>query len=181
MEPLPFLSRFFLAYVFFFRAIFDGDFAARALAVRDRMPELPAPKPEAPPPPEKKDRSYDEALLLLGLLQREGRLLDFVEQDVAAFSDADVGAAARLVHDGCRKALRQHVELAPVREEEEGAKVTVETAFDAQRVKLVGDVKGSGPYAGTLQHRGWRAKGITLPEPMSGHDATVLAPAEVEV
>ena len=31
------------------------------------------------------------------MLQREGRLIDFLQEDLAAFPDADVGAAARAV------------------------------------------------------------------------------------
>jgi len=118
-------------------------------------------------------------LQLLALFQREGRFVDFLEEEVAGFSDADIGAAARVVHSGCRKALRDHVKLEPVRKEEEGAKVTLETS--PAEVKLTGNVAGSGPYTGTLRHRGWRATDVSLPIAVAGHDARIVAQAEVEL
>lgn len=121
------------------------------------------------------------ALLLLELLQREGRLVDFLEQDVQGFSDEDVGVAARVVHEGCRKSLRAHLDVEPIRSEAEGATITLDAGFDARAIKLVGDVRGSAPYRGSLRHRGWRAKELRLPEPVQSHDASVLAMAEVEL
>jgi len=121
------------------------------------------------------------ALQLLAAFQREGRLVDFLEQDVATFSDADVGAAARVVHEGCRKALRQHAQIEAVRSEEEGSAITIPEGYDAQSVKLIGDVQGKPPYKGKLQHKGWRVKEMSLPEPTKDHDARVIAPAEVEL
>jgi hypothetical protein len=167
------------AWVTFFRTLFDPEFAARAWAVRDGLPAAPAPaapKKELPPPP-----STDAALQLLALLQQDGRLVDFLEQDVAEFSDADIGAAARAVHEGARKALRAHVKLEAVRSEEEGSTVTLEEGFNADSVKLSGNVGGKPPYKGVVRHRGWRAKSISLPVAVSGHDVKVLCPAEVEL
>jgi hypothetical protein len=115
------------------------------------------------------------------LFQREGRLVDFLEQDVATFTDADVGAAARVVHEGCRRALRAHAKVAPIRSEEEGTRVTLAAGFPPAEVKLRGNVAGAGPYTGVLRHRGWRALDLTLATPVVGHDARVLAPAEVEL
>lgn len=201
--PLPFSTRLWFAWVCFFRVLFDGDFAGRAFTVRDAMPALP-PREEPPPPSEKpaprvapaplkaaepapvkpaepEKQSVTAALQLLGLFQREGRLVDFLEQDVAAFSDAEVGAAARVVHEGCRKALRQHAKVAALRSEEEGAKVTIEEGYAAAEIKLVGNVQGKPPYRGTLQHRGWRVRDLSVPLPTKDHDATVIAPAEVEL
>ncbi len=180
--PLAFTTRIWFAWVCFFRALFDGDFAARAWTVRDALPapaKAPAaskPKPALPPPP-----STDAALQLLGLLQREVRLIDFLEQDVASFEDAEIGAAARAVHEGTRKALRAHVTVAAVREEEEETKVTLAEGFDAASVKLTGNVTGKPPYTGVLRHRGWRATKISLPVAIEGHDVRVLCPAEVEL
>lgn len=202
---LSFFDRIWFAWVCFFRVIFDPAFARRAYGVRQRAPELPpseppraleakrepeqepapakkpAKKPEAkapsvPPPPEE-----GPALQLLGLLQREGRLIDFLQQDITDFPDAEIGAAVRVVHEGCRKALGDHAEIVPVRSEEEGTRVNIEAGFDPHEVKLTGDVRGSGPFKGVLRHRGWRAKKLTLPVPIDGHDAHVLAPAEVEL
>ena len=123
----------------------------------------------------------EAALQLLALLQREGRFVDFLEEDVSGFADAQIGAAARVVHEGCRKAIREHFPLEPVRAEEEGSKVRIEKGFVAHAVRLTGNVTGEAPFTGTLAHRGWRVKEVKLPRMTEGHDATVVAPAEVEV
>ena len=120
------------------------------------------------------------ALLVLSLLQREGRLVDFLQQDVAGFDDADVGTAARVVHEGCKKALASHATLAPVRTEREGGPVEIAEG-DVARVKLVGDVRGAAPFKGVLRHKGWQVVELTLPVPTAGHDARLVAPAEVEL
>jgi hypothetical protein len=176
-DELSFLSRVSFAWTCYFRILFDGAFASRAWSVREAK-ALPAPA-HAPTPSHATDAT--SALQLLSLLQREGRLVDFLQQDVATFSDADVAAAARVVHEGCRKALSSHVTVEAVRTEGEGARVTLAAGFDADQVKLVGDVKGEPPYTGVLRHRGWRAAKIDLPRLVGEHDARVLAPAEVEL
>ena len=160
--------------------------AAQTTPAPQRTPPQTTPPPTTAAPkttPAASEAPADltPALQLLGLLQREGRFIDFVEQDVAGFSDADIGAAARVVHEGCRRALRGHLTVEPVRSEAEGTRVTVPAGFPPAEVKLTGNVQGHGPYAGTLAHRGWRARALTLPTPMAGHDARVLAPAEVEL
>lgn len=186
MQPLPFSTRLWFAWVCFFRVLFDGLFAAQAFEVR-KTGALPAkaPAPSLPPPSKAKEKPdgpppEDAALQLLALLQREGRFVDFLEEDVATFSDADIGAAARVVHTGCRKALRDHVKLEPVRNEEEGAKVTLPDASPSE-VKLTGNVQGKGPHTGTLRHRGWRAVDVKLPTAVPGHDVHIVAQAEVEL
>jgi Domain of unknown function (DUF2760) len=173
-DSLPFLSRLFFAWACFFRVLFDGRFAARVQRLAPAP--APAPAPALTPAPDS-----TPALQLLSLLQREGRLVDFLQQDIASFPDADVGVAARVVHEGCRKALRSHAAIEPVRAEDEGARVKLDAGFDSDAVKLVGDVKGEPPYSGVLRHRGWRATKLDLPRVVGAHDAHVLAPAEVEL
>lgn len=188
--PLPFATRFWLAWACFFRILLDGVFAR---AVKDASEvaagHLPAPNADEAARPAKEPvpalaappARVDAALQLLALFQREGRLVDFLEQDITGFPDADVGAAARVVHDGCAKALRAHARVVPVRPEDEGAPVALEAGFSPAEVKLSGNVGGSPPYRGVVRHRGWRAEEIHLPTPMDGHDASILAPAEVEL
>lgn len=189
---LPFSTRLWFAWACFFRVLFDGSFAARAFAAQTpgAAPELetgdadePEPVSKAGPAPTAGAPQADtaSALQLLALLQREGRLVDFLQQDVTAFADADIGAAARVVHDGCKKALASHLGIRPVRSEPEGGRITLEDGFDPGEIKLVGNVGGSAPYRGTLRHRGWRVESLSLPKLLSGHDARVLAPAEVEL
>lgn len=188
---LPFTARFGFAFAAFFGILFDGRFARRLWSARELPPaQVPEPVdqhvPELADEPEKtvtgsESATEDGALLFLSLLQREGRLIDFLEQEIASFSDADVGAAARAVHEGARRMLRAHVTIAPVRTETEGTKITLETGFDAHSIKLTGNVRGAAPYVGTLKHPGWRAISVKLPHAVGEHDPKMLAPAEVEL
>ena len=181
-EFLPFFARFFLAIRSWFRVLFDGVAAARVeRALAGGEPERAEKLPEKPPERPLVQSDASSALQLLALLQREGRLIDFLQQDVSTFSDADVGAAARVVHDGCKKALDGHAEIRPILEQSEGSPLTLETGFDAAEIKLTGNVGGSGPYRGVLRHKGWRAARLELPSRIEGHDDHVLAPAEVEL
>ena len=118
---------------------------------------------------------------LLALLQRDARLIDFTQESLSGYSDADIGGAARLVHEGCGKVLREHFTLAPVRPEAEGSRVTIDPGFDARAIRLTGNLVGQAPFQGSLSHRGWRATETRLPKLAAGHDASVLAQAEVEL
>ncbi len=144
-------------------------------------PVAPPPPPPPPPAPVLQLASETAALQLLGLLQREARFIDFVEEDVSGYSDEDIGAASRVVHEGCRKVLREHFTLAPVRSESEGQRLTLPVGFDAAAHRITGNVVGQAPFTGTLAHRGWRATDTRLPQLAPGHDATVLAQAEIEL
>ncbi len=115
------------------------------------------------------------------MLQREGRLIDFLQEDVAAFPDADVGAAARIVHEGCRKVLRQYLTLEPVLPQSEGDRGDVPAGFDAQRIRLTGNVAGQPPYNGALKHHGWVTTAVKFPSTSPAMDPRVLSPAEVEL
>jgi hypothetical protein len=176
-----FWTRLTLALRAFGRILADGAFAAavQRLERGDRAPAIPA--PAEPPKPTLRDTLPDSALQLLALLQQEGRFVDFLEENVTAYSDAEIGGAARVVHEGCRKVLREHVQLEAVRAEAEGARLTLAAGFDAAAVRLTGNVVGQPPFTGTLMHRGWRAIEIKLPKLAEGHDPRVLAPAEVEL
>jgi hypothetical protein len=121
------------------------------------------------------------ALHLLSILQRDGRFIDFLKEDIKGFPDADVGAAARLVHQGCKKAIDACFTLAPVRSEEEGAAVVVEAGFDAASISLAGNVKGEPPWKGSLTHAGWKASAVSLPERPVHVDGRVVAPAEIDI
>lgn len=143
----------------------------------------PAPVPVAPVKAPEPPRTPDPrgALQLLALLQREGRLVDFVEEDLTGFPDASIGAAARTVHAGCKRAIEELFRLEPVYREPEGAKVTVAPGFDASAVRLTGNVVGQPPFQGALRHHGWRAREVKLPPAPDGKDLAILAPAEVEL
>ncbi len=123
----------------------------------------------------------DSALVLLSLLQKEGRLIDFVQEDIQHYSDADIGSAARVIHSGCRKVLKDHLTIVPVLDQAEGNTVTLERGFDPAAIKPTGNVVGEPPFRGTLMHRGWRADAVQLPQVASSRDVRILAAAEVEL
>jgi len=126
-------------------------------------------------------RAHAPALVLLAALQREGRLVDFLQQDVTGFSDEDVAAAARVVHAGCRRVLKQTMDLEPAVKESEGSAMSVPAGFDAQRIRLAGNVAGAAPYRGTLRHAGWYVREARFPAVSDAVDPRVLAAAEVEL
>jgi hypothetical protein len=157
-----------------FRVLGDASLAAKVVVL-----EAPAPVEKlAEPPPEK---IHASGLAVLGLLQREGRLIDFLQEDVASFSDADIGAAARVVHAGSRKIIDQYLTLEPVLKDAEGATVTIPAGFDAERIRLTGNVAGQPPFRGSLKHHGWIATSVRLPQVSPALDPRVIAPAEVEL
>ncbi|MFT5720990.1 MAG: hypothetical protein ACI9W6_001299 [Motiliproteus sp.] len=123
----------------------------------------------------------DSALQLLSLLQQEARFLDFVHEDLSSYSDADIGAAARVVHTGSAKTIASYFSLSPIRPEPEESELTLEPGFDASGVRLTGNVVGTAPFTGTLVHRGWKVTEVRLPQLAKGHDVHILAPAEVEL
>jgi hypothetical protein len=181
-----FFARLALAFAAFFRVLFNAAYAGRVLRLADgdAPASAPAAVPAAPPPPappKLREVPTDGALQLLGLLQREGRLIDFLQEDVSNYSDAEIGAAARVVHASVNKALAAHVALERVRGEAEGSRVNVPSGFSAHEIRLTGHVVGEAPFTGTLAHAGWRAVNIELPKLSPGYDVRVLAPAEVEL
>jgi hypothetical protein len=178
-----FWQRLPLAFGALFSVLGNPGFAAGVRRLRQSTSD---PQPTSAPvagaaPVPLKTASPDAALQLLALLQREARLIDFTQEDLSHYSDADIGGAARVVHEGCAKVLREHFSLQPVRAEAEGSRVTLPAGFDARAVRLTGNVVGQAPFTGQLNHRGWRAAEVRLPSLSEGHDATVLAQAEVEL
>ena len=121
-------------------------------------------------------------LRVLAVLQRDGRLVDFLQEDIDPYTDEQIGVAARDIHRGCRKALRDYFTITPILPGAEEDAVTVGRDFDPAAVRLTGNVAGQPPFTGTLKHHGWRVESVHLPVlPGTTQDASVLAPAEVEV
>lgn len=147
-------------------------------SLAQQVATLESPAAIAEPAPEKVHAS---GLAVLALLQREGRLVDFLQEDVSSYSDADIGAAARVVHAGSRKVLNQYLTLEPVLTDAEGATVNVPTGFNAERIRLTGNVAGQPPFRGALKHHGWVATSVRFPTASSTLDPRVIAPAEVEL
>ncbi len=140
-------------------------------------PERPAIPPRVEKPTQAPEAS---AIQVLAILQRKGRLIDFLQENIQPFDDAQIGAAVRNVHEGCREALAEHVTLEPVMQEAEGSTVNIPAGFDAHTIRLTGNVAGDPPFKGEIRHRGWRVARIDLPELMQ-KQYRIVAAAEVEV
>jgi hypothetical protein len=172
-------------YIFIVAGSFGRFFASLRVANRwlrdakfaEKVNALLAEAEKPPPPP----KPSGEPLRLLALLQREGRLLDFLLEDIQAYADPQIGAAVRDIHRNCQKALKEHLTFVPVLNAAEGAKVDVPAGFDPSAIRLTGNVTGQPPFKGTLQHHGWRVKELKLAMPPEGQDEFIVHPAEVEL
>jgi Domain of unknown function (DUF2760) len=142
----------------------------------EKIVQAPSPEPVI-----LKEYTPDAALQVLGLLQKEARFIDFIKEDITAYSDADIGAAARVVHEGCNKALNEHFSLAPIRNEQEGSNINVPVGFDAAAIRLTGNIVGAAPFSGTLVHKGWQVTEVRLPKLTQGHNPNIVAAAEIEL
>jgi hypothetical protein len=125
--------------------------------------------------------AFDRAVQMLALLQRDGQLVDFLAENISAYPDAQIGAAARTIHDNCRQVLDQYVKLEPILNFDEDQPVTVPAGFDLAAIKLIGNVAGEPPVRGVLRHKGWRVKEVNLPPLPQGAGRMVVALAEVEL
>ena len=175
------LQRILFAIRAFFAILFKGTLPADIARAYGFNENKPAAKTTAAPKPLPQAKPSDGALQILGILQRDSRLIDFLMEDIAAYSDDQVGAAVRSLHDQCREALDRYVRLSPVIDSVEGTYTKLDTN-DPNTVKLLGNVPASGKApGGILRHKGWRAERIDLPALAPTQNANVLAPAEVEV
>ncbi len=175
---IGFSTRLSFAFRCFFSLLFQGEIP------QDVLRELGISKAAAPattagdkPAPE----SLDRAVQMLALFQRDGRLVDFLTEDVSPYPDGQLGAAVRSIHASCRQVLDRYMKLEPVLASEEDQPVTVPVGFDTAAIKLVGNVAGEPPLRGLLRHRGWRVVEMNLPSLPQGTGRAIVAPAEVEI
>lgn len=183
------MSRISLAFSSFFALLFGGELpegVIKALGLTKKTEaSKSASKPESKAAAAPVSQSSDGALQILGLLQRDARLLDFFMEDISAYSDDQVGAAVRNIHESSRATLQRYVSLQPVIDGVEGAVTQLSAAgalkSDPAAIKLLGNVPAEGqPKAGTLRHKGWKAESINLP-PLGKSNPKILAPAELEI
>ena len=168
-----------LAFRSFFNLLFGGELSAGTLAALGLSKRTAAPvKPAAPAAAAR--TTADGALQFLGILQRDSRLVDFLMEDITSYSDDQVGAAVRELHDQCRDAVARYVTLQPVIDGVEGTFAKA-PGTDPNVVKFIGNVPATPPSGGTLRHKGWRAAKIDLPALAAKQDAAILAPAEIEI
>jgi hypothetical protein len=168
------MSKISLAFRCFFALLFSGKLSPELIDELGIKPKA-ASAPAVPTV-----RTSDGALQMLSILQRDARLLDFFLEDIAPYSDEQVGAAARSMHGPARETIERYVKLAPVVDGVEGTYVKAPSK-DAAQIKFLGNVPATPPDGGTLRHRGWRAASVALPPVNPRQDMTILAPAEIEV
>ncbi len=181
------MGRISTAFRAFFRALSHADAAARIEEVLSGK-ALPAAKPEAAPAPAPKPvvtpkpPAQSDAVTLLAALQREARLIDFLQEDLSGYSDDQIGAAVREVQRSSHQVLERFFALQPVLRGEEGSPVDVPANFDPGKYRLTGKVSAAAPQRGTLQHHGWEATKCELPSYTgSAASAKIICPAEVEI
>lgn len=183
------LDRAFWGLTIAGRAAMDPSFEAKVrqlLGEPVSSPPTSAPTttttaPSAPAKPPLPPKPTGEPIRVLALLQSESRLIDFLMEDIAGATDAQVGQAVRDIHKKAQAALKSHMTFEPVLSGSEGEKVTVPVGFDPSAVRVLGNVTGQPPFTGELQHPGWRVKDVKLPTPADGQDLFVVQPAEVEL
>ena len=176
-----------------FHSYFSGASLVVALALlvailvtRGEGPEPKRPTAEAAKPmpvPAANNQAEAEIVSFLATLQEQGRLIDFLMDDITTYDDAQVGAAARVVHEGCKAALQEHFRIRPLREEREGSSVTIAVGYSADEYRLIGKISGAAPFSGTLVHRGWKTESVKLPRivRVNADRLPTIAPAEVEL
>ena len=175
MYPKNVVSRITLAFRSFFAILTTGKLPESVVTALNLQKKTP------PAPPAPKATPADGAMQILGLLQREGRLVDFFMEDIAGYADDQVGAAVRPIHESSRKTLARVCKLTPVIDGVEGT-YTKLISMDTSAVRVLGKVAANQTVeGGTLRHRGWRADKVNLPPIARGEDVSVLAPAEIEV
>ena len=135
------------------------------------------------PVPGEGNRAEAEIVSFLAIFQERGRLIDFLMDDITTYDDAQVGAAARVVHQGCKAALEEHFSIRPIREESEGSSVTIPARYAADEYRLIGKISGPGAFSGTLLHHGWKTDSVNLPRLVrtDPNRLPTIAPAEVEL
>jgi hypothetical protein len=151
--------------------------------IRRQAAVAPSEPVAAKPPPPAANQAEAEIVAFVGLLQDKGRLVDFLMEDVNSYDDTQVGAAARVVHQGCRAVLNEHFKISPVSDAEEGSQITLPADYAADEYRLTGKISGNPPFKGTLLHKGWKADSVKLPRIVNTNENRLpsIAPAQVEV
>jgi hypothetical protein len=178
-------TRLKLAFQAFFLILLKGRLpaaleSAGAGPVPDRAPAQPLAARDETGPLAARDQT-DRAVQMMALLQRDGRLVDFLMEDLGSYSDGQIGAAVRNVHEGCRRVLDRYFTLESIVTGHEGESTTVVDPIDPAAVRLVGNAAGHPPFQGVLLHRGWRASRVDLPPLGPPASRAVVAQAEIEV
>src|SRR5580692_5899865 len=180
-ERVTFAFRCFFSILF--HAEIPNDIAQRRVKPAGPVPQVPTAVLPSVSRLKEVERpaseAFDRAVQMLALLQRDGRLIDFLAENISTYPDAQLGAAVRTIHESCRRALDHYVKLEPILNSEEDQPVTVQAGFDPAAIKLLGNMAGEPPVRGVLRHKGWRVKEVNLPPLPQGAGRLAVAPAEV--
>lgn len=178
-EAVVIVSLLVLALVFITARSKTADDSAEVN--KTRPAPAPAPLPVQPPPPPVENQAESEIVAFLALLQEKGRLVDFLMEDVAAYEDAEVGAAARVIHQGCKQVLQEYFKISPISDAQEGTQITLPVGYATDQYRVVGKLAGEPPFTGTLLHKGWKTESVKLPRIVSPGQLPSIAAAEVEL
>lgn len=162
------MNTFILAFKCFFQIFMNAKFSEHV----SKFFEKPVPQIE-------EDKIEDTRIL--AILQRDARFMDFLQEKIDSYSDSQIGAVSRTLHEKCNKALNNYITIEEVLKEEEGKPVTIEKGFNPSEIRLTGNVTGSPPFKGTLRHHGWKVLKTKLPPLPEGDDGSIIEPAEVEI
>lgn len=188
--PLNVIDYAFLFIFIFFYGLLQWMFQRNTLfqlmAVPSDMPTenqaaVSAPQETGADRKTRKNKEKRLFIHLFAVLQRQGRLMDFLQEDLTHYEDNQIGAAVRSIHENCRKTIERYFSPEPVIEQPEGERVEIAPGFDRHAVKLVGNVVGQPPFTGILRHRGWQLHAIRLPKLSDTENPNIIAPAEVEI
>jgi hypothetical protein len=180
-SPIP------LAAIAFLLALAIAVLAFRAPSKRNMVSAptpttvpIPAPVPVSAPIAIPADA---EIVAFVALLQEKGRLVDFLMEDLTTYKDEDIGAAARVIHQGCKQVLDEYFKIAAIADVTEGSDITVPSDSAADEYRLVGKLSGTPPFTGKLIHKGWKTDYVKLPRivKIDGKQLPAIAPAEVEL
>jgi Na+-transporting methylmalonyl-CoA/oxaloacetate decarboxylase gamma subunit len=162
---------------------FVGSLKISAISEPAPAQSAVSPPPPVPIQPPAVNQAEAEVVAFFALLQEKGRLVDFLMEELTSYEDAQVGAAARVIHQGCRQVLQEHFTITAVSEAEEGSQVTVPAGYFANEYRIVGKLSGDPPFTGKLIHKGWKTESVKLPRIVKtdGKRLPVIAPAEVEL
>ncbi|MBN1981484.1 MAG: DUF2760 domain-containing protein [Chitinivibrionales bacterium] len=144
---------------------------------------VPPPQQQPATAPQQQINTDAGAILLLSMLQEKGRFVDFLMENILHYSDEQVGAAARVVHQGCRELIIDSFNPQPLSAVKEDEAINLEQDYPKTDYKLNGTIPQTAQLRGTVVHKGWRAQQLKLPrliQPEQLVERRVIAPAEVQ-